>query len=79
MIKELSKLGSQKAFQEKIKIEKQQEIRLAQVIEKWDKTGGGSFKEFMKENGYRCLPRNRYEDLILVLSSEQSASNIYSI
>jgi hypothetical protein len=73
---ELSQLGSKQAFEEKVRIQKLREDRLSLVLAQIP--DGVSLKAHMKANGYKCLPRNRYEDLTLPLTSEQLQSSICS-
>lgn len=72
----LSTLGSQRGFQEKIAIQKLQEARLETVLNAYDSTT--TMRAHMKANGYECLPKNRYEDLVIVMTPNQIESNIHS-
>ena len=65
-------------FAHKCQIQQQQESRLNAVLA-MPRNDTESFKQHMIRNGYKPLPRNKYEDLVITMPASYAALSIRSI
>lgn len=65
-------------FAHKCQIQQQQEARLNSVLA-LPRIATESFKQHMIRNGYKPLPRNKYEDLVITMPASYYFLSIRSV